>query len=221
MAVAGNLDQAVQRCKDKITKIYDITNLGDLHWFLRMEIKHDVVCTISNQRDYIESMAMKFRLTTAKPVYIPLLPSEILSHDQLMFTPAQHAKMLKVPCGNMIGHVLWPVMISRPDAMFATGILSQFIMNPGPAHIKALKHLITYLYTKKDCWLTFSGKDAEIIAYMDTDYAQQSDHHSILAYCPQFRAGTISWSLKKQNIVALLLTEAEYIGHTHTAKKIM
>ena len=106
MAVTGNLDQAVQRCKDKITKIYDITNLGDLHWFLRMEIKHDVVCTISNQRDYIESMAMKFRLTTAKPVYIPLLPSEILSHDQLMFTPAQHAKMLKVPCGNMIGHVL-------------------------------------------------------------------------------------------------------------------
>ena len=72
MAVTGNLDQAVQRFKDEITKIYEITNLGDLCWFLGMEINHDhVVCTISiNQKAYIEGMATKFGLTTAKPVYI-------------------------------------------------------------------------------------------------------------------------------------------------------
>ena len=92
----------------------------------------------------------------------------------------------------MIGHVLWPVTISGPDALFAMGILSQFISNPGPTHAKALKHLITYLYMTRDCWLMFGGKDAEIIAYMDADYAQRSDCHSISGYCLQFGAGTIS-----------------------------
>ena len=43
MAVTSNSDQAVQRFKDKIAKIYDITNLANLHWFLRMEIKCDHV----------------------------------------------------------------------------------------------------------------------------------------------------------------------------------
>ena len=129
--------------------------------------------------------------------------------------------MLKVPYGNMIGHVLWPIMISRPNTVFATGILSQIILNPGLAHTEALKCLITYLYMMRDCWLMFGGKDVEIITYMDTDYAQQSDCHSILEYCLQFRAGAISWSLKKHNIVTLLLTEAEYVGHTHAGKEIM
>ena len=128
--------------------------------------------------------------------------------------------MSKIPYRNMIGHVLWPVMISRPDAMFTTGILSQLISNPGPTHVKALKYLIIYLYTMRDCWLTFGSKDAKITAYTDADYTQQSDHHLISGYNLQFGASTISWSLKKQNIFTLLSTETKYIGHTCAVKEI-
>ena len=94
-----------------------------------------------------EGMATKFELTSVKPVYIPMLPGEVLSSDQLSSTPTQVAEMSKIPYGNMIGHVLWPVIISHPDAVFTTSIFSQFISIPGPTHIKALKHLILYLYT--------------------------------------------------------------------------
>ena len=56
MAITGNSDCAVERFKDEIKKIYEITNLGDLHWILGMEIKCDrAACTISiNQKAYIE-----------------------------------------------------------------------------------------------------------------------------------------------------------------------
>ena len=90
---------------------------------------------------------MKFGLTNTKPIYIPMLPGETLSHDQLLSMPTETQEMSKIPYGNMIGHMLWPVMISCPDAVFATAILSQFVSNPGHAHVKALKHLISYLYT--------------------------------------------------------------------------
>ena len=144
MAINGNSDHAVIRFKNKIKKVYKITNLGDLQWFLGMDIKRDhAVCTISiNQCTYIKSMAMKFRLTNAKPIYIPMLPGETLSCDQLPSMPTETKEMSKIPYGNMIGHMLWPVMISCPDAVFTTAILSQFISNPGPTHIKTLKCLI-------------------------------------------------------------------------------
>ena len=71
------------------------------------------------------------------------------------------------------------------------------------------------------CWLTFGSKDAKILAYTDTNYAQQADRHSILGYCLIFGAGAISWSLKKQNIVTLSSTEAEYVRHTNAAKEIL
>ena len=149
MAITGNSDHAVTRFKNEIRKVYEITNLGDLCWFLGMEIKHNhAVHTISiNQCAYIKGMATKFGLTNPKPVYIPMLPGKTLSCDQLPSTPAETKEMSKIPYGNMVGHVLWPVMISHPDAVFATTILSQFILNPSPTHIKASKHLILYLYT--------------------------------------------------------------------------
>ena len=84
-------------------------------------------------------MAAKFGLTSAKPIYIPMLPNKLLTHKQLPFMLAQHAKMSKIPYGNMIDHVLWPIMISRPDTLFTTGIFSRFITSPGSAHMKALK----------------------------------------------------------------------------------
>ena len=164
MAITGNSDQAVTGFKNEIKRVYEITNLGNLCWFLEMEIKCDhAMHTISiNQSTYIEGMVMKFRLTSTKPVYVPMLPGEVLSCDQLPSMPAEATKMSKIPYGNMIGHMLWPVMISHPDAVFATGILSQFISSPGLAHVKALKCLISYLYTMQNCWLMFGSKNTSI-----------------------------------------------------------
>ena len=67
----------------------------------------------------------------------------------------------------------------------------------------------------------FSSKNAKILTYTDADYAQQADHHLISGYCLIFRAGAISWSLKKQNIITLSSTEAEYIRHTNAVKEIL
>ena len=163
MMITSNSDQAITRFKNEIKRVYKTTDLGNLRWFLGMEIKHDcATCTISiNQSTYIEGMAMKFRLTSTKPVYIPMLPGEVLSCDQLLSTPTEATKMSKIPYRNMIGHMLWPVMISHPDTVFTTGILSQFISNPSLTHVKALKCLISHLYTTQNCWLMFSSKNAK------------------------------------------------------------
>ena len=84
-------------------------------------------------------------------------PNIQFSIDQCPSTPNQLARMKGVPYSEDIGSVLWSVVVSRPDATYAIGVLAQFIQNPGLAHWEALKRLINYLGWIKDLWLTFGG----------------------------------------------------------------
>ena len=121
-----------------------------------------------------------------------------------------------------IGSVLWPVVISHPDVAFTVGILSQFIQNPGQVHWEGVKRVITYLGNTKDLWLTFGRCRNTILGgFCDADWAGQPHRHSILGYSFHMGMGAITWSLKKQYIIALSSTEAEYIAQTHAAKEVM
>ena len=100
--------------------------------------------------------------------------------------------------------------------------LLQFIQNPGPAHWEALKHVIVFLGTTKDLWLTFGGRSKPAVeGFCDADWGGQKHHHSISGYSFHIGARAISWSLKKQHVVALSSTEAEYIAQTHAAKEAL
>ena len=166
-------------------------------------------------------MAQRFGVKNGKEIHVPLLPREILTKEQSPFMPTKFDQMKDVPYSEAIGRALWPVMISRPDALCAVGILAQFVQNPGLAHWKALKRVMGYLYTTRDLWLTFGGVDAELEGFSDADWASQSHRHSISGYAFRMGKGAVTWSSKKQAIVALSSTEAEYIAQTHAAKELI
>ena len=118
-------------------------------------------------------------------------PGTQLSVDQSPLSLNQIAKMREVPYSEAIGSALWPVVVSRPDAAFTIGVLSQFIQNPGPAHWEALKRLINYLGCTKDLWLTFGGTKENLIeGFCDADWAGQNTgirypvFHSIMESAP-------------------------------------
>ena len=68
------------------------------------------------------------------------------------------------------GGILLPVIISRPDVVFAIGILSQFIQNLGQVHWEGVKRVILYLGSTKDLWLMFSGHENTVLeGFCDAD----------------------------------------------------
>ena len=72
----------------------------------------------------------------------------------------------------------------------------------------------------KNLWLTFGGQtEGHIRGFCDVDWASQKHCHSISGYSFHYGVGAVSWSSKKQNIVSLSGTEAEYIAQTHAAKE--
>jgi hypothetical protein len=101
-------------------------------------------------------------------------------------------------------------------------VLSQFIQNPGPAHWEGVKRVVNYLGCTKNLWLTFGGgKDAVVEGFCDVDWASQTRKHchSILGFSFHYGVGAVSWSSKKQDLVSLSSTEAEYVAQTHAAKE--
>ena len=160
MALTTKCPADAERVKSEIRKFWDITDHRPIQWFLGFEVKRDRTAkTISiNQRAYIESMVEKFRLTGVKPVHTPMEPGAQFSVDQSPSSLSQTAKMRGVPYSEAIGSVLWPVVVSRPDAVYAVGVPSQFIQNPGPVHWEGVKRVISYLGTTKNLWLTFGGQ---------------------------------------------------------------
>ena len=172
MALTSKQAVNAEKFKKNIQKYWAITDHGAIGWFLGFQIKRDQKNkTLSiNQHAYIKSLAEKFQLTNAKPVWMPIEPSTQYSVEQCPTTPNQVAKIKGILYSKAIGSILWPAVISRPDIAYATGILSQFIQNLGYAHWEGVKRIISYLNTTKNHWLTFRGTSKTLVeGYSNAD----------------------------------------------------
>jgi hypothetical protein len=76
-----------------------------------------------------------------------------------------------------------------------------------------------YLRGVRDHWLTLGIGKEGLEGYTDLDFALQTDQHSISGYIFHFHGGAVSWSSKKQTLIALSTTEAEYIAGAHATKE--
>jgi hypothetical protein len=69
--------------------------------------------------------------------------------------------------------------------------------------------------------LTYGIQSNGLIGYTDADWGSQDHWHSISGYIFTIDGSAISWSSKKQPVVALLSTEAEFIAATHATKELI
>ena len=136
MAITSKRLEDVEKLKWELCQHWKISDLGELTWYLGFRVRRDRKArTIAiNQQSYIKSMLDRFNLTSAKPISTPMDPGAKFSKNQCPVSLMQVAKMRGVPYAEAIGSILWPVMISRPDCVFAVSTLVQFMQNPAKIH---------------------------------------------------------------------------------------
>ncbi len=92
----------------------------------------------------------------------------------------------------------------------------QFCSNPGEERWKAAKRILRYVKGTIDYGITFDGNketDVQLQGYVDADWGSNPNgRKSQSGYLFTLRGGVISWASKKQSVVALSSTEAEYVA---------
>jgi len=115
--------------------------------------------------------------------------------------------------------LLYVAMGTRPDITFTMSTIAQFSDNPGWAHWEAVKWIFRYLLGTQKLELVYGGENRGLVGYVDADGSSQEHRRTISAYVFLVDGGTVLWSSKKQELVTLSTTEAEYIAATHMAKE--
>ena len=154
-------------------------------------------------------------------ILTPMDPGTKLSTEMSLKDNNQNEmeKMKAVPYQNAIRSLMYAMLGSRPDIAYAVGAVSRYLSNPGEGHWKAVKCIFRYLKGTIAYELTY-GEAAVLQGYTDADLAGAiDDRRSTSGYIFKLSGGTITWSSKKQNTVALSSTEAEYMSLCQATKE--
>jgi len=213
--------------KTQLSSKFDMKDLGAANYILGMEIKRDRAKRKLwlNQRKYVETILQRFNMQNSKPVKVPIPVGVRLSAEQCPKTQEEEEDMSRVPYASAVGSLMYAMVCTRPDIAHAVGVLSRFMSKPGKEHWTAVKRVFRYLRGTSDHGLCYQGRPGldrvlDIHGFVDADWAGDLDQRrSTSGYVFNLFGGAVSWMSKKQSVVALSTTEAEYMAATHASKE--
>jgi hypothetical protein len=107
--------------------------------------------------------------------------------------------------------------------MLSVCMCARFQVDPKEVHLRAVKRILRYLvHTPKFGLWCPKGSTFDLIGYSDADWAGcKIDRKSTSGTCQFLGRSLVSWASKKQNSVALSITEAEYIAAGHCCAQLL
>ena len=139
--------------------------MGELQFFLRLQIKQGPEGTFIHQAKYMKDVLMKFGMWDSKPMSILMRTNTALDEDE--DREAVDQKEFR----GMIGSLLYLTAI-RPDIQFAVCLCVCYQSSPRTSHRQVVKHILRYLkYTSELGFWYSSGSSLFLRGFSDSDFA--------------------------------------------------
>ncbi|KAJ4820349.1 polyprotein [Rhynchospora pubera] len=212
MIYFGTNDAMLREFKEQMMAVFEMTDLGKMHYFLGLEVEQEEGRIFISQRKYATDLVAKFGLKGCNPVQTPMNTNEKLTLvDGTGPTDATRFR-------SLIGGLMY-LIHTRPDIAHSVGVVSRFMQNPTKQHMGAAKRILRYVSGTMDYGLWYEAMDSPmLIGYSDSDWAGNlDDRKSTSGQVFFYGNNAISWSSKKQATVALSTAEAEYSAVTSAA----
>ncbi|KAF0760328.1 hypothetical protein AaE_003585 [Aphanomyces astaci] len=147
-----------------------LSDMGPVAKLLGMEIyrNEDEMTMDVLQVTYIERMAAKYGLASAKAVDTPIPPGTNLSED--VGTILNDDK----PHRQIVGSLLYCAMATRPDIVHAVTQLSLHLTQAHQLHVHMARRVVAYLLHTKTVGLSFTGGrrgSDKLVGFSDSSWA--------------------------------------------------
>lgn len=209
LLVTGNNVELIQQFKDDMLQVFEMTDLGEMSYFLGMEVEQKNGEIFISQRKYAKEILKKFNMESCKSMSTPMCQKEKLCKDD------GAEQVDETLYRSLIGCLMY-LTATRPDILYAVSVLSRFMNCAKESHFKAAKRVLRYVKGTLNYGIKFSqSENFRLQGYSDSDWAGSvDDMKSTSGYCFNFGSGVFSWCSKKQDIVAQSTAEAEFIAAT-------
>ncbi|KAH9651467.1 hypothetical protein KPL70_026754 [Citrus sinensis] len=169
------LNVKVQQVIQDMQKTFALKDLGELSYFLGIEVSKLQNGIHLSQAKYIADILAKHDLVNYSPVPTPMSTGHQLTKDSgsEISNNSQYR--------SIIGALQY-VTLTRPKIAFTVNKLSQFLSNPRTAHWEACKRLLRYLKGTIHFGLQFYNCGAkQINCFTDSDWACDRDDRKSVA----------------------------------------
>lgn len=200
-----------------------MTDLGDVSHYLGMEIRRDREkgTLMLLQTAYLK-VVERFGMAKCNPSTTPMdsgLPNTIMPSS----SDYQASPETILWYSSAVGSLMYAMTMTRPDIAFALSIVSRYCNNPDSTHVAAVTRILRYIKGTLYDGIIFRGElntELDLTGYTDADYGSaKEDRKSTSGWLFCLGGGPISWSSKRQTVVALSSCEAEYIALNEAGKE--
>jgi hypothetical protein len=159
----ADLDE-INRVKRELVALFDMKDLGDLHYFLGIEVIRTPEGILISQRHYALDMLFKFGMADCRPISTPLVRTVKHRLDSgRICDPTRFRRIVRS---------LIYLTITRPDLSYPVGVISQYMARSTEEHLQSALHILRYISGTKDRGLLYqAGTAVQLAGYTDTDWA--------------------------------------------------
>ncbi|KAL0641199.1 hypothetical protein Bca4012_102625 [Brassica carinata] len=207
--ITGSDKEGIIATKEFIKSMFEIKDLGEMKYFLGIEICRSKEGLFMSQRKYTLDLLKGAGAYGGKTARMPMedgykVPREGEIEDS---KPYQDPKLYR----KLVGKLIY-LTISRPDICFAVNQVSQHMQVPKEHHWRMVERILMYLNGSPDqgVWMGCNGS-TEVVGYCDADWAgDRADRRSTTGYCTFIGGNLVTWKSKKQKVVSCSSAEVEY-----------
>lgn len=216
--VVSSRQDAVPALLKDLQKDFTLKDLGELHYFLGIEVTKIPSGIMLTQDKYDTDLLKRANMIDCKPVSTPLSTSEKLTvHEGSPLGP-NDATQYK----SIVGALQY-LTLTRPDIAFPVNKICQFLHTPTTIHWAVVKRILRYLKQCTNVGLKIcKSKSMLVSAYSDADWAGcLDDRRSTGDFAVFLGDNLVSWNARKQATVSRSSTEAEYKALANATAEIM
>jgi histone deacetylase 1/2 len=205
--VTSSSNDAISVLLKSLTAHFAIKDLGDLHYFLGIEVRRLRDGLLLTQEKYAHDLLTRVGMLDCKSAPTPLSVSEPLSlHEGNPLGPDDSSQYRSI-----VGALQY-LTLTRPDLSFSVNKVCQYLHAPTTAHWTAVKRILRYVKDTSSLGITFQRSPSTLLsAFSDADWAGcLEDRRSTGGFAIFFGPNLVSWTARKQATVSRSSTEAEY-----------